>query len=230
MANTNITNFYNSADMSGGIYAEKIKYIIKVIKSHNLTDKNIIDVGCYDGTLAKKIESSVGIKIDGADIADAQIEKCESIKTKYNIDFNESGDFPIEKKYELVVACDVIEHVLDCDDFLEKINRIQPPNGYLIISTPNLGSLARRIMLMLGINPFIEVSKFIGVNGSGLVPVGHIKYFVEGSFDRLLENSGYSIIEKFNTGINLPGGYNSKVLGRIFPSMRWHLLYTCVKR
>ena len=47
-------------------------------------------------------------------------------------------------------VCEVIEHLFDTEGFLKEIHRLLVPGGLLILSTPNLNSLANRIRVLCG--------------------------------------------------------------------------------
>jgi len=57
------------------------------------------------------------------------------------------------RKFNCVLAGEIIEHIIDTDSFLDEINRILMDNEILIITTPNLANLENRIRLVIGRYP-----------------------------------------------------------------------------
>jgi SAM-dependent methyltransferase len=55
--------------------------------------------------------------------------------------------------FDVVVALEVIEHLLDPDLFLDECLRVLAPEGSLILSTPRLDGLLIVISLLMGIQP-----------------------------------------------------------------------------
>lgn len=43
----------------------------------------------------------------------------------------------VTEPYEVITAFEIIEHIYDMDEFLEKVKSFLVPNGYFIFSTPN---------------------------------------------------------------------------------------------
>jgi len=44
------------------------------------------------------------------------------------------------ERYDVIIASEIIEHVLDTDFFIEELKRILKPNERIIIATPNIHS------------------------------------------------------------------------------------------
>ena len=64
--------------------------------------KEILDVGCRDGTLAEKMKE-IGNKVEGVEISDFSIKKArEKGINVYDLDLNSSWAGKIQKKYENV--------------------------------------------------------------------------------------------------------------------------------
>ena len=51
----------------------------------------------------------------------------------------------VHGRFDVVLACDVIEHVERPDLFLEKVAEVLKPGGLLCVSTPDVGSLLARV-------------------------------------------------------------------------------------
>lgn len=60
-----------------------------------------------------------------------------------------------DKRYELVIACEVIEHLpVDMTTVFEYLKSAMKPGGYLLIQTPNAVALKKRFAMIAGRNPF----------------------------------------------------------------------------
>ncbi|MEK6972538.1 MAG: class I SAM-dependent methyltransferase [archaeon] len=95
----------------------------------------ILDVGCYCGTLHKRIlgkfpqENVYGI--------DTEIkEQNEHYKRAFAENIPFSNNF-----FDSIVAGELIEHLKEPELFLKEANRLLKKGGTLIITTPNKGSL-----------------------------------------------------------------------------------------
>src|SRR5580765_9029256 len=77
----------------------------------------------------------------------------------YDADFNIRDDnwctdIPV-KKYDLVVACEVIEHFTTSLGLtLKRLKELTLPGGYILVQTPNAVALKNRMAFLIGRNPF----------------------------------------------------------------------------
>ncbi|HMR00444.1 MAG TPA: hypothetical protein PKE39_15585, partial [Ignavibacteria bacterium] len=71
---------------------------------------------------------------------------------------NESK-WPAIEKYDIVVACEVLEHVYTSFDFIFPfLKTAVKDSGFLLIGTPNAVSLKRRLVMLSGRNPFDRIT------------------------------------------------------------------------
>ncbi|MDD3003099.1 MAG: methyltransferase domain-containing protein, partial [Candidatus Shapirobacteria bacterium] len=127
--------------------------------------------------------------------------------------------FPYQKNtFNTITAGEIIEHIYDTDFFLKEIKRILKPNGFLVLSTPNIATLGRRLMLLFGVNPLIETS----LDHSA----GHIRYFTKISLGDLLEKHNFKIINFTSDSINFDqkGRFKSQILAKAFPTFGARLI------
>lgn len=202
----------NNKDVSPGYTQEKTRIILSWIGS----EKKVLDIGCFDGRESYAIKTQ-GNDVYGIDIMTSALIKAEKKGIKvFKLDL-EKDKWPFGKNFfDIVLAGDIIEHLVNTDAFLEKIKYVLKPEGKLILSTPNLASLGRRLLLLFGKNPFMEVSKYDEING--FPSAGHLRYFMKDSLNQFLKFHGF-IVEKFTSdGFNL-GFLSSIRLAKIFPSL-----------
>lgn len=181
----------------------------------------ILDIGCGEGYEAYPLLQS-GNRVYGVEIATwaAREAKKRGVKT-IRADITRAP-LPFANEYfDVIIAGEIIEHVLDTDGLLQEMKNKLKPDGILIITTPNIASLARRLLLLFGINPFCEYSleeKILGHN-----PVGHIRYFTRSNLLGLLRKHGYRVEKSVSDRINL-GFFSSHFLSRIFPGLGYRFI------
>lgn len=89
---------------------------------------------------------------------------------------------------EIVIMAEVIEHLHTAPTLVLKfLKTIVKPNGYLIIQTPNAVALAKRIMFMLGRNPFEIIRENID-------NPGHFREYTLKELRQLAENAGFAVV------------------------------------
>jgi 2-polyprenyl-3-methyl-5-hydroxy-6-metoxy-1,4-benzoquinol methylase len=175
--------------------------------------KTILDIGCYDGSLSSPVARE-GENVFGIDNSKGAclLAKKNGIKP---IVAELSNHWPIQdSSVDAIMAGEVIEHVLDVDQFIAEALRVLKPEGLFIVSTPNLAALGRRLMLLLGINPHIEVSLSEDA-------AGHLRYFTKRTLIDLIQKHGFHVTSFTSDVVNFnaSGGIRSALLAKIFPTM-----------
>ena len=209
--------YYNSVQAD-----EREKYGCIPIKNNFIIDltgsgKKVLDVGCNDGDLGEQLLKNRN-DVYGCDIVkkNLKIAKKKGLKVKF-VDL-EKNKLPYPPNtFDIVILADVIEHVFDTDFLIHNCFKVLKPGGKIIVTTPNLASLARRAMLLLGISPYVEYSLFLDCNG--LPPVGHIRYFTIATLKKLLTANKYKITTVKADGLKLPFLPRIKFVADLFPSI-----------
>ena len=172
----------------------------KINKVLNLMEKNkkgkILDIGCGDGFISSLLLKKTGAKVYGVDKSRNAVEKArkEGIIAKV-MDVNKR-EFPFKaNSFDGVFCGDLLEHLYDTERLLENIIKILKPNGYLIISVPNIASWYNRGFLLLGFMPTWIESSLRTYTGNPVIKegVGHIHAFTKSSLIELLKLKGFSI-------------------------------------
>jgi 2-polyprenyl-3-methyl-5-hydroxy-6-metoxy-1,4-benzoquinol methylase len=97
-----------------------------------------------------------------------------------------------ENYFDLVVCNDVIEHMVDPQDFLESIKGHLKADGYIIGSVPNVRYIQNLLNLIL--------HKDWKYESCGILDRTHLKFFTQSSLRRLFSECGYEIVLMY--GIN----------------------------
>lgn len=217
--------FYEKSSESiqkGGYNNDKITFILQFVGKN----KKILDIGCNDGFIGFKLLKN-GNDVYGVDLVKRDVQRAKKRGMKARVVDVEHQQFPYPQNcFDGILFTDVIEHIFDTDLILEKIYRILKPGGFLIITTPNVCSLARRLMLLFGKNPFLEYSSTVLYKN--YPPVGHIRYYLRSTLHEQLIRHKFKNIHIFGDRINF-GVFSSRFLGLLFPSLAVDILCTCKK-
>ena len=198
-----------SAWVAGPGDAERINAISMLVGN----GKRILDVGCGTGKLAGILKAA-GNNVRGLDGSSGAVRMAreEGIEA-VNCDL-ERDEWPVPcESVDVVVAAEIIEHIYDTDRFLQMIRTCLVPGGVLIVSTPNLVALGRRLLMLLGYAPHMECA--IREHDAG-----HIRYFVRETLCRLLEENSFQV-EKVTSDVvnfNASGSMRSAGLARTIPT------------
>ena len=174
-----------------------VRYPLKsgIYSSHNLIlrkisqlgGKSILDLGCGTGLLASVLiqpgRSILGIELDESDATAAKARGIEVIAG--NVE--EAISLTSGKKFDVVIAADILEHLANPRNLLENFtDLLSDPNGYAVISIPNVANLTVRVQLLFG--------KF-NYTSRGILDNTHLRFYTKASLTKLLIESGLEIID-----------------------------------
>jgi 2-polyprenyl-3-methyl-5-hydroxy-6-metoxy-1,4-benzoquinol methylase len=139
----------------------------------------ILDVGCGSG-LNASILAQHGHTVVGVDLSPVAIAKFRAAGFEGHIcDVTQGIPCP-DESFDVVFASEVIEHVVDTEQFLGEIRRVLRPGGTLVLTTPNSAFWVYRLFSILGRTL------------SDVQHRGHVRFFSESSLLRVLIDQGFS--------------------------------------
>lgn len=100
--------------------------------------KNILDVGSGSAWVAQHFIKS-GIKVTSLDISQVNVQKAiQKVKGNFHSALvADSFYLPFKNdSFDIIIASEIIEHVLKPKDFISELYRVLAANGKLIITTP----------------------------------------------------------------------------------------------
>ena len=140
--------------------------------------KQILDVGCRDGTLTKWFQK--GNTVCGIDIDQRALCLYQKSPNSSGIlgDINEP--LPVRNEsFDVVVLGEVIEHLLFPSEVLAESYRVLKPGGLLLGSVPNGFHLRKRLRFLMGKAPEPESVHFHTFSATSLRPCLESKFFVQ---------------------------------------------------
>ena len=126
----------------------RIKYIKEnIINDFKLKNKkkplekiNILDVGCGGGLLSEPMHR-LGANVTGIDASNKNIKiaKLHAKKNKLKIDYlcSSPEKLKINKKFDVILNMEIVEHVNDIDFFIKESSKLLKKNGIMFIATLN---------------------------------------------------------------------------------------------
>ena len=120
----------------------------KLIKKFKIDEKSkeplknisILDIGCGGGLLCEPLKR-LGANITGIDAAKNNIEVAKLHAQEMNLDIRYIHSAPeninLEKKFDVILNMEVIEHVSDVDLFIENSSKLIKKGGIMFVATIN---------------------------------------------------------------------------------------------
>lgn len=165
---------------------EVIKYLNKYIAK----GMRVCELGSQPFILSAMIKS-LGYDVVAVDVEpEKYIEVANVFKIPVLRCDLERDKIPVDDEFcECVVFSEVLEHLNPyyVSHTLTEINRVLKKDGFLILTTPNIASLYRRLKLLLGKQPIYRY---------------HVKEYTKNEVMKMLEDHGFKIIELLYSDIN----------------------------
>ena len=126
----------------------RIKYLKENIIEHfklkqtnsPLKGLNILDIGCGGGLLSEPI-TRLGAKVTAIDASKKNIQVAKFHAKKNNLKINYLCSSPeklnLNKKFDVVLNMEIVEHVEDLNFFIKKSSNLLKKNGLMFIATLN---------------------------------------------------------------------------------------------
>ena len=179
---------HNNADNSFNYLQKTINYIIE----NMIENKNtLVDIGCGNGYLTKKISENFEeiTALDESETAITQAKKNYAGKIKFlQTNLNNYNE---KKKIDCITAIEVIEHTYSPDNFLKKLYELSDNDTKIIISTPYHSFLKNLLIILTG--------KFDN-HFSPLWEHGHIKFFSKKTLEEITKRNNFKIVKTFFSG------------------------------
>lgn len=185
--------------------------------------KRVLDVGCGNGlvlyNLRHRFRELFGVELSLVRVESASqaLKGLNSVIMHANI---EQGVHFANDFFDAVTCIDTLEHFVDVFTAVKEMTRVLKPDGRLVIVTPNVARLDRRLrFLFLGRFPTTSA----GNEGCDtrtpdeLLDGGHLHYFTFSMLEKLLARYEYRRVRRYGLGR----------LGRIHNCMPSLLSGTC---
>lgn len=102
-------------------------------------DKTVLDLGCNTG-YGTEILSKTATKVVGVDVSKEAISTAKKQYGNLDIDFHliDGKQLPFDNdEFDVIISCQVIEHIVDYNIYLNELKRVLSPTGIVIFTTPN---------------------------------------------------------------------------------------------
>lgn len=149
--------------------------ILKNIDKESVS--SIADVGCGVGHKTLTLKQVISkASVTGFDFSAAAIKAAKNAYGKYDVNYSmeDITKKSYQKKYDLISAFDVLEHIDDWESMLKKL--ISVNKRYLVISVPT-GRM----------RPYEK-------------NIGHFRNFKQGQVEEFLQKNGYTTIDTYYAG------------------------------
>lgn len=155
--------------------------------------KKILDLGCADGSLLEPLAKKN--LVFGVEITESLSQKTRAKGLNVVKADLEKGIPFGSKTFDIVVAAQIIEHIVNTDFFLAECNRVLKKNGKLVLSVPNINTLFSPLILFLFDYPPPSSSRYRS---------HHVRDFTFSTLKIALKNNCFVIKKRRGVVIYIP--------------------------
>jgi 2-polyprenyl-3-methyl-5-hydroxy-6-metoxy-1,4-benzoquinol methylase len=148
-------------------------------------DSPILDVGCSRGH-DTNFFAKHGFLIEGCDISAKAVQIAKKNYPKLNFFVCDFENQKVNKKFNTLLCLDIIDHVFDCNKFLQNAWECLNDKGKIILTCPNVLGLKNRMKFLFGDSKYFFYGHF-----------AHIRFFGVNSLKQLLEENGFQVLKVF---------------------------------
>jgi SAM-dependent methyltransferase len=183
--------FENPGDEGGvgaaGIYHEFIDYYGEV-RSDVLPflpegAREVLEVGCGRGVTGKLIQERLGCRVTGVELN--PVAAREAARHLHRVLQGDVQTLAIEGRFDAVLAFELVEHLVETENFLTRVRQLLAPGGRAIFSIPNVGHYSIIEDLIAGRWDYLPI---------GLLCYTHFRFFTRHTLTDWLRRAG---IERF---------------------------------
>ena len=168
--------------------------IYKHLLAYGVEGKKILELGVGDASLTRRLKGH-GARVDGVESDQVYIDLakpfCEKIISG---DLNKIETLNLEGDYDIIVAADILEHLINPEYVLSKLKTHIKKDGLLVVSLPNVANAYVRFSLLFG--------RF-NYHSKGLLDKTHLHFYTIKTASDMLAKTGWKITNRGVTAIPL---------------------------
>lgn len=144
-------------------------------------NSTLFDIGCGNGATLKFLIEKKNIRGEGVDISHEAIKVARSKGIEAFVADIGTPEFQITKEYDYIIISEVLEHISNPEDVMEKVKG--KFNKMLIVSIPNIGHYMHRLRLLFGHFPIQWAFH----------PSEHLRFWTVKDFKKWVSDLGFKI-------------------------------------
>ncbi len=164
--------------------------------------EKVLDIGCGSGMLLYQFRDTFKTLV-GLEYSEHRLEQAKVNLADHNfiaVQGSAEDMADIESNsIDRIISADTIEHIPEVYSAASEMLRVLKPGGKLVINTPNIAFVKKRVFLLLGRFPSTS-QKNEGIGSDILFDGGHLHYFTYRSLRLVLEKAGFVMEKKVGYG------------------------------
>ena len=164
--------------------------------------RHILDLGCGDGRIGRKIKNAQECSVVGVNISESEVQLASQQLDKAIVCDLNNIDTSCLGKFDCIICCHILEHLYQPQQLLLQLHRNLSPDGVLIVALPNILWWRKRLSFLAG--------EFKYIYGTATDP-SHLHFFDWKTSRQFIEEAGYEILSQCAGG-NFPLPFIRKLI------------------
>jgi len=147
--------------------------------------KRVLEVGCATGYVSAYLSQQMQCEVVGIELDPQMAKKAERYCSKVVVGDVEKDAFDkLAGVFDVITFGDVLEHLVTPGEVLRKSRDYLGPDGYVLISLPNVAHYRVRLALLQGRFDYEE---------QGILDRTHLRFFTLRNARRMIEDAGFEV-------------------------------------
>ena len=142
----------------------------------------ILDLGCSSGLLSERLTTSA--TRSPASMSWSSPAWATGPTQFFRADLNEGIPSEVGSGFDIVLAADVLEHLVNPGALMSQVRRVSAPDGVALFCVPNIAHWYPRFRSTLGMFDYDQ---------RGILDSTHLRFFTRRSIRKLVERQGFSV-------------------------------------
>jgi SAM-dependent methyltransferase len=172
-----------------------------------LPASRVLDLGCGSGQFADRVRA-LGHRVVGVDRAESDgVRDRMNLFVRADLGAGIPQQAHVAAGYDVVVAADVLQHLVRPDQLLREIHNVLRPGGQVLVCVPNGVHWYARLRFASGRFDY---------DRRGLLDVDHLRFFTRRSLRRMAARAGYDVLDEQVSTLPWRG---RRALARVAPNL-----------
>ena len=146
--------------------------------------REVLEVGCGRGMTGRLIQERLGCRVTGVELN--PVVAREAARHLHRVLHGDVQTLEIEGRFDVVLALELVEHLVEAEGFLARVKQLLAPGGRAIFSIPNVGHYSIVEDLIAGRWDYLPI---------GLLCYTHYRFFTRKTLADWLRRCG---LERFD--------------------------------
>lgn len=155
--------------------------------------REVLEVGCGRGVTGRLLQERLGCRVTGVELNPVVAQ--EAARYLHRVIQGDVQTLDLGGRYDVVLALELVEHLVDSERFLGRVRELLAPGGRAIFSIPNVGHWSIVDDLLAGRWDYLPI---------GLLCYTHYRFFTHRSLANWLRRSGIDRFEIIPQRTELP--------------------------